>query len=105
MTWYAAHRQLQSASTIVGRHHPDWLKLPVEATEPIVQFWLEWHRQHGSMPPGLVTVEGLLVDGNHRFEACRRLGVSLWCCLVRSDGGWVATGGVTKVSARSAREG
>lgn len=97
--WNFAFESLQYMQ---GINHPDWIKKYEQQNEEKILKWMEWYKANASigMPPGLVTKGGMMVDGNHRFEACCRLGIGFWCNLVRYDKGWKPIAGVVYIKGR-----
>lgn len=79
MTWQST---LESVATIDARDHWSFAGADQDRVAARVADWLVWYATHGQFPPGLVTPDGMLVDGHHRIRAARMLGVELPCCLV-----------------------
>jgi hypothetical protein len=89
--WIAQHRS--ESGPLIGQHHPEWLKLEEQVRRPVIEHWLKSYEREKQVPPGLVTSDGLMIDGNHRLAAMRQLGQGMWCCVVAVYlGCWRATG-------------
>lgn len=90
MEWVVQHKT--EYMPVVGVHHYNWLKLTEAQIRPVINHWIQSYSLNKNVPPGLVTHEGVMIDGNHRLEAVRYFGQGMWCCVViHKDGNWLAT--------------
>lgn len=83
-----------------GKFHPDWLKQFDIQNQAKIDKWKSWLKNHTNigLPPGIVTEDGTMIDGNHRLQAARDIGIGLWCNLVEYDNGWKYIAGMAYVT-------
>ena len=85
--WKYAYDEIR---TVIGIHHPQWLKQFEKQNQDKIDKWVEWGKKNPELgiPPGIITVDNILIDGNHRLEAIRILDTPWWCNLVEWDNGY-----------------
>ena len=92
MPWQSS---LESVKEFEAYDHPSVTDTTSPEFMQRVDKWRRWVRDNGRLPPGLVTADGMLVDGHHRIRVARMRRERLPCCVVESTpDGWRATGAV-----------
>lgn len=85
---------------IRGVFHPQWIKQFEPQNQAKIDQWKSWYKdnRHIGFPPGIITEDGTMIDGNHRLQAARDEKLGLWCNLVEYDNGWKYIAGMVYVT-------